>query len=100
MDSGRFMLRFQTPVGNSIDATDRAFAQIEAFLAARPEVDRFFGFIGGFGGGEVNTGLVFVSMKEPGQRPPDPQSGRRLGQQEFMDVVRAGVNTIPGVRAR
>jgi hydrophobe/amphiphile efflux-1 (HAE1) family protein len=99
VDSGRFLLRFQTPVGTSIDATDRAFTQIEAFLAGRPEVDRFFGFIGGFGGGEVNTGLAFVSMKDPEQRPPDPQSGRRLGQQEFMDLVRAGVNSIPGVRA-
>jgi HAE1 family hydrophobic/amphiphilic exporter-1 len=99
VDSGRFMLRFQTPVGASIDATDRVFQQIEAFLASRGEIDRYFGFIGGFGGGEVNTGLAFISMKDPSQRPPDPQTGRRLRQQEFMDVVRAGVNSIPGVRA-
>jgi hydrophobe/amphiphile efflux-1 (HAE1) family protein len=99
VDSGRFLVRFQTPVGTSIDATDRAFSQIEAFLDSRGEIGRYFGFIGGFGGGEVNTGLVFVSMKEPEERPRDPQTGRRPTQQEFMDVVRAGVNAIPGVRA-
>jgi hydrophobe/amphiphile efflux-1 (HAE1) family protein len=99
VDSGRFMLRFQTPVGASIDVTDRAFQQIEVFLASRQEIDRYFGFIGGFGGGEVNTGMVFVSMKDPSQRPRDEASGRRLSQQQFMDVVRAGVNAIPGVRA-
>src|SRR6185436_16946715 len=86
-DTSRFNLRFQTPVGTSIDATDRNFQRIEGFLASRPEVERTFGFIGGFGGGEVNTGMIFVTMKDPGDRPKDEKTGRRLSQQEFMDVV-------------
>lgn len=98
-DSSRFQLRFQTPVGSSIDATDQVFRQVEAYLASRPEVHRYFGFIGGFGGGEVNSGLIFVTMKEPGERPRDEKLGRALKQQEFMDVVRRAVNAIPGVRA-
>ncbi len=98
-DSSRFQLRFQTPVGTSIDATDQVFRQVEAYLASRPEVQRYFGFIGGFGGGEVNSGLLFVTMKDPGERPRDEKLGRPLSQQEFMDVVRRAVNAIPGVRA-
>jgi HAE1 family hydrophobic/amphiphilic exporter-1 len=98
-DTSRFQVRFQTPVGTSIDATDRVFKQIETFLASRGEVDRFFGFIGGFGGGEVNTGMAWVTMKDPGDRPRDEKSGKRLTQQEFMEVVRAGANAIPGARA-
>jgi hydrophobe/amphiphile efflux-1 (HAE1) family protein len=101
-DSSRFQLRFLTPVGTSIDATDRVFRQIEAFLAGRPEVERYFGFIGGGGGGmggDVNSGLVFVTMKDPGRRPRDAARRRELTQQEFMEVVRGGVNAIPGVRA-
>ena len=101
-DSSRFQLRFLMPVGTSMDATDRAFRQIEGFLASRPEVARFFGFIGAGGGGasgDVNSGLVFVTMKDPRDRPRDAQAGRALTQQEFMDVVRRGVNAIPGVRA-
>jgi HAE1 family hydrophobic/amphiphilic exporter-1 len=97
-DTSRFNVRFQTPVGTSIDATDKNFQKIESFLASRGEVERTFGFIGGFGGGEVNTGMIFVTMKDPGDRPKD-EKGRRLSQQEFMDVVRGGANAIPGVRA-
>jgi multidrug efflux pump len=97
-DTSRFQVRFQTPVGTSIDATDGVFRQIETFLGSRGEVERYFGFIGGFGGGEVNSGMLWVTMKDRGQRPPDPKTGRELTQQQFMDVVRAGTSTIPGVR--
>jgi multidrug efflux pump len=98
-DTNMFMARIQTPVGTSLDATNRAFKQAEEFLSTRPEVERYFGVIGGFGGGEVNTGFVFVTLKEPGQRPRDPGRGRRLTQLELMDVVRQAWNQIPGVRA-
>jgi multidrug efflux pump len=98
-DMSRFMARFQTPVGTSMDATDRAIRQAEQFFASRPEVDRYFGFIGGFGGGEVNSGMMFVTMKDPHDRPVDEKTGKRLSAQEFMDVARGGLNRIPGLRA-
>ena len=97
-DMSRFLIRFQTPVGSSMDATDRVFRQIESFLAARPEVARYAGFIGGFGGGEVNTGVSFVTLKDRKERPADPKLGRPLTQAEFMGVVREQVNSIPGAR--
>ena len=97
-DMSRFTIRFQTPVGSSLDATDRYFRQIESFLMARPEVTLFAGFIGGYGGSDVNTGNAFVNMKDPGDRPRDPDLGRRLTQQEFMEVVRQRLNSIPGGR--
>jgi hydrophobe/amphiphile efflux-1 (HAE1) family protein len=97
-DMSRFTLRFQTPVGSSLDATDRYFRQIESYLIARPEVRRFAGFIGGFGGTDVNTGMAFVSMKDRGERPRDAALGRPLTQQEFMGVVRRYANSIPGGR--
>ncbi len=97
-DSSRFQLSFYTPVGSSIDATDRVFRQIEEELARRPEVERYFGNVGGFGGGEVSSGNMFVTMKDPGQRPRDPEKGRALTQQELMDVLRRKLNTIPGAR--
>jgi hydrophobe/amphiphile efflux-1 (HAE1) family protein len=98
-DTRMFMARFQTPVGSSLDATDRAFRTAEALLQARPEVQRYFGVIGGFGGGEVNTGMMFITLHERGARPADPETGRRLSMQEFMDVVRRSWNQIPGLRA-
>jgi HAE1 family hydrophobic/amphiphilic exporter-1 len=64
----------------------------------RPEVLKYSGAVGGFGGGEVNTGMVFVTMKDKGDRPKDPKFGRALSQQEFMGQVRQHVNSIPGAR--
>ncbi|HNX51362.1 MAG TPA: efflux RND transporter permease subunit, partial [Thermoanaerobaculaceae bacterium] len=95
-DMSRFTIRVQTPVGTSLDATDRYFRQIESFLIARPEVTLFAGSVGG--GSDVNSGQAYVNMKEPRQRPIDPRLGRRPTQLEFMDVVRRYAATIPGGR--
>jgi hydrophobe/amphiphile efflux-1 (HAE1) family protein len=99
-DTSRFQVRFMTPVGSSIDVTDRAFQRVEDFLRGRPEVERYFGGIGGMGGmgGDVSSGFAFVTMKAPGERPRDPERGRALSQEEFMDVVRRGTSRFPGVR--
>jgi multidrug efflux pump len=98
-DSSRFTIRFQTPVGTSLDVTDAALRDFETFLASRGEVDGIFAFIGGFGGGDVNTGMAMITMKDPGDRPKDAKLGRALTQQEFMDQVRRFAGTKPGIRA-
>ncbi len=100
-DSGRFGMRFFTPVGTSIDVTDRAFRQLEDFVSERGEVLRYQGFVGGFGnmGGDVNSGLIFLTLKDPPDRPPSPETGRPLTQQEFMNVMRQAASEIPGIRA-
>jgi len=97
-DMSRFGLRFQTPVGSSMETTERVLDQIERFLVTRPEVEKYGGFIGGFGGGEVNSGFVFVTMKEKGERPRDPKTGRELSQSELMGVLRQATSGIPGAR--
>jgi HAE1 family hydrophobic/amphiphilic exporter-1 len=95
-DMSRFTIRLQTPVGSSLDATDRYFRRIESFLMARPEVTLFAGRIGG--GSGVNSGQAYVNLKEPRERPVDPKTGRRLSQLELMDVVRRYAATVPGGR--
>jgi multidrug efflux pump len=97
-DTNSLIVRVQTPVGTAIDVTDRVFRQVEEYLRSRGEVRRYFGFIGGFGGSDVNTGMVFVSLKPPRERHPDPRSGKRLSQQELMNVARGALNAIPGAR--
>jgi len=67
-------------------------------VAGRPEVLKYSGGVGGFGGGEVNTGVMFVTMKDPQDRPKDPQLGRRMTQADFMAVMRQAVNSIPGAK--
>jgi len=95
-DMSRFTIRFQTPVGTSLDATDRYFRRIESFLMSRPEVTLFAGMVGGWS--DVNTAQAYVNMKAPRDRPVDATRGKRLTQLELMDVVRRYASTVPGGR--
>ena len=99
-DQSMFMVRLQTPVGSSIDLTSDRFKQAEAFAMSRPEMVRYFGAIGGFGGGEVNTGVLFVTFKPPRKRPIVAPSTHSLSQQELMALFRKELNAIPDVKAR
>jgi hydrophobe/amphiphile efflux-1 (HAE1) family protein len=98
-DQSRFFMRMQTPVGSSVDYTDGMLRRAEAFLMSRPEVERYFGVVGGFGGGDVNTAMTFVTLKPPRERPADPETGRRLSAQDFMGLARRTLNAIPGLKA-
>ncbi len=99
-DQSRFMVRIKTPVGSSLAYTDAKFKEAEKFFATRPEIKKFFISVGGFGGGEINTGIAFISMKNKGERGRDPQTGRELSQADLMDLCRVTLNKIPDVTAR
>ncbi len=98
-DQSMFLCRLQAPIGSSIEFTDSRFKQAEAFAMSRPEMQRYFGSIGGFGGGEVNTGVLFVTFKPPGERPVAAPFTRRPTQQDLMALFRKELNKIPDVRA-
>ena len=42
---------------------------------------------GGFEGGEVNSAMMFVTLKELRQRPPAPGSNKVMTQQEMMGLI-------------
>ncbi len=90
-DQSRFLVRLQAAVGSDLSETDKLFRRAEAFMQSRPEVARSFAVVGGFGGGGVNTGVLFVTLVPPGQRD--------LSQSEFAGVVREEFNSYPGLRA-
>jgi HAE1 family hydrophobic/amphiphilic exporter-1 len=89
-DQSIFLMRAQTPVGSSLEYTSEMLKKIEAYLQSRPEVNRIYVAIGGFGGGDVNTGMVFVSLV--------PQKERSLTQTQIMDETRAKLATIPDLK--
>ncbi|NTV53484.1 MAG: efflux RND transporter permease subunit, partial [Candidatus Firestonebacteria bacterium] len=99
-DQSRFMIRLQTPVGSSLAYTDSQFKKVEAFLAGRTEVERYFVNIGGGGGGAVNTGMAFVSLKAKGRRGVDRITGHELSQQEIMDVYRQAMRKLGDFKAQ
>ena len=90
-DQSRLMIRLQTAVGADLAETDRVFKRAEAFMQKQPEVLRVFGNVGGFGGGGVNSGILFVTMV-----PPDK---RERSQQDIAAAIRKELNGYPGVRA-
>lgn len=94
-DQGRFMARITLPLGSSIDKTNSVFLEAEKILSARPEVLTYFSAVGSFMGGQVNTGILFITMKDRKDRPQ--VNGHRVTQQEFMQVVRKSFGAIPGV---
>jgi HAE1 family hydrophobic/amphiphilic exporter-1 len=98
-DQSIFLTKLQLPVGSSIEFTSQRFKQAEAIVKDNPNVVRYFAAIGGFQGGEVSTGMLFVTLKSPKDRPVDPIKHHRLSQFEIMDYFRVELNKIPDVKA-
>ncbi|MCG3175816.1 MAG: Multidrug resistance protein MdtB [Candidatus Omnitrophica bacterium] len=97
-DQGYFICRLQTPVGSSLEFTNTRFKQAEEFVSKLPEVRRYFAAVGGFGGGEVNTGVLFISMKSKSERGVREGRSRPLSQQDLMDICRKELNKIPDTK--
>jgi HAE1 family hydrophobic/amphiphilic exporter-1 len=89
-DQGILLARLQTPVGSSIDKTDAAMREVERVFRSRPEVLRMFSAVGGFGGGQVNSGIAFVTLV--------PKDRRSMSAQEFVAEVRPELARIPDLR--
>lgn len=99
-DMSLFMVRVQLPVGTSIAYTDQQTLKVEEWFRGRPEVKQVFSAVGGFSGGaDSNTSILFVTMKDKGQRGVDPKKGRELTQQEFMSFARTALAKFQDVKA-
>lgn len=97
-DQSRFIIRLQTPTGSSMDFTSNVMKEAEARVMNHPAVARYFSAIGGFGGGESDTGNMFVTLKDKDKRPYDKSLKRRWKQGDVMAWARKELSGIPGVR--
>jgi hydrophobe/amphiphile efflux-1 (HAE1) family protein len=89
-DQGILIGRIQTPVGSSIEATDAAARRLEEVFRSRPEVKHVFCALGGMTGGQVNTGIVFLTLV--------PKDRRSLSSMGFAADVRKEIAKIPDLR--
>lgn len=89
-DQSVFLMRIQAPVGSSLEFTSGKILEAEDFLKKQPEVLRYFSAIGGQYGGEVSTGILFVSMK--------PKNERSVSQAQFMDRCRTEIGKIKDLK--
>jgi len=98
-DQSMFMARLKTPIGSSIEFTNERFKNAEEIVSQYPEIERYFAAVGGFGGGGANQGVIFITLKQPKDRPRDPKTHRRLTQQEIMARARKDLNAVPDLKA-
>ena len=97
-DQSMLFVRIQTPVGSSLAFTDDTLKKAEAFTLSRGEVERYYAAVGGFEGGEINSAFMFITLKDPPQRPVETGRKKPFSQQELMDIFRDQLNQIPGVQ--
>ncbi|HMK49295.1 MAG TPA: efflux RND transporter permease subunit, partial [Thermodesulfovibrionales bacterium] len=87
-DQSRFVLRLKAPIDYSVDEVDRMFKKAEDVVRSTPEVVTCF-YAQGFTMGQLNRGLMFISLK--------PKSERKRTQQEIMAEVRREIRNIAGL---
>lgn len=101
-DQSMFLVQLETPIGSSIAYTSERFKEVEALVMKNPNVKRYFCVIGvRMGGfeGEVNAGMLFMTLKQAKERVVSPELGHRPSQEELMTYFRREINKIPHVRA-
>jgi HAE1 family hydrophobic/amphiphilic exporter-1 len=97
-DQSRFLVTVYTKMGSSISLTDSVFKEVEKFYKTRPEIDSYYVAVGGFGGGLVNQGISFVTMKDLDHRPFAEPFKKMPRQQEFMQFIRKQIEKIANVQ--
>lgn len=89
-DQNSMFLLMKTKEGSSLDYTDSKVKDVEAYLKTRPEIERSFVAIGGFGGGESNSSIAFITLKD--------KKKRDLSQQQLIEVFRKDFRALKDIR--
>ncbi len=97
-DQSRFLVTLYTKMGSSLPLTDSVFKEAEKLYRSRPEIDTYYVAVGGLGGGLVNQGISFITMKDPPVRPIAPPFKKKPTQQEFMVFMRGELAKLANVQ--
>jgi multidrug efflux pump len=91
-DTGRLIGGIQADQAISFQSMEGKLRQFVAIVQADPGVDTVVGFTGGGsnGGGQVNSGFIFVSLK--------PKSDRSLSADQIIGRLRPKLNQVAGAR--
>lgn len=95
-DQSRFLARVTLPLGSSLEQSDAVASKMEEFLMRQPAVQNYYCSVGGFGGSQINSVMLFITMKDKKDRPM--QNGHKMTQQDFMQIVRKKFNSVEGVQ--
>ena len=80
-DQNLVFIGISTPPGTSLEATDAAIKKVEAFVAKRPEVDKYVSSVGAGGpNAVVNQGSIAITLVE--------RKDRKIGHTSFANLIR------------
>lgn len=79
-DSSTVTLRIRSKEGSSLGRTSDQLKPVEDYLKTLPYVEKFFSNVGGYGGGEVTSGNIFVTLT--------PRNKRDLSQKQIVEKMR------------
>ncbi|MBE7412843.1 MAG: efflux RND transporter permease subunit [Leptospiraceae bacterium] len=94
MDQSRLFVKVQGKTGSSMAYMDEIAKKVEAVVLSEGEVLRIFSSVGGMQGGQSNLLNIFLTMKDPKDRPKNKETGKRLSQNEFAGVLRKKLQTV------
>ncbi|MGH8305919.1 MAG: efflux RND transporter permease subunit, partial [Steroidobacteraceae bacterium] len=86
-DTGRLIGGIQADQAISFQAMEKKLRQFMGFVKQDPAVDTVVGFTGG---GQVNSGFIFVALK--------PKAERKLSANQVIGRLRPRLNQVPGAR--
>jgi len=91
-DQSRLILMVKLPAGSSLEYTNSQVKLLEDKLIQHKAVERFMAAIGGIGGGDSNSAMIFLTLKPPNKRPPHLEVAMDLRQQlnklnKYMKVI-------------
>ena len=98
-DTSNFMMRIKAPDGASLIYTNEQTKAVEEYLMKNPSVARYFVAVGGFGGGmEANSSNLFVTLKDPKDRPINPKTGKPWYQPDLLNEIRGHFKSMKGAK--
>lgn len=95
-DRGEFAVNVDMPLGTTIEKTDEAVKQVEAFISHIPEVQLYLSTIG-----KQQTQWKNVEQSNVGQVQVKlvDKSERKRSTTDVIQAIQHGVETIPGLKA-
>jgi HAE1 family hydrophobic/amphiphilic exporter-1 len=90
-DEGTLFVQLKAKQGVSMEYMDHETRKVEEVVMKDPNVERYYAVIGGFAGGESNSGFLFVTLKD--------RKHRKMSQQQIAESLRAKLKEIKTLKA-